>query len=314
MRFGSLSRVSFAILALCDRCRGLLADRRRKPLLQPAALPRLISKVMVLRWLLPLAAVVLAVIMLGPRGATSVSGPVIGIDTDPAGNSDTAVGTIDACQAVTPGDTFQVDVTIQGVTDLAGFEAHLLYDPSVLKVTAVDHNFLLATAGSATNWGEAPTSQNPDTDGTLSVIVALMPLPAVGANGDGVLARITFEAVASGSCNLDLSGVKLGDSNVQPIGDTDADDDFDGPISKGQIAVNQPCPTSIPAVTPAATPAPAPTTTATPTSALIDVPPPTGVGTLSGLARAPPFWLSFSLALAGGAFLAAAVAVARHSS
>jgi len=264
-----------------------------------------------LRWLLPLAALVLAVIILGPRGAASLSGPVIGIDTDPTGNSDTAVGAIDACQAVEAGDTFEVDVTIQEVTDLAGFEAHLLYDPSVLKVTAVDYNYFLATAGSVQNWGEAPTLLNPDTDGTLSMVVAFMPLPYIGASGDGVLVRITFQAVASGSCDLDLSGVKLGDSNVQPIGDTDADDDFDGSISKGQIAVNQPCPSSIPTVTPTATRTPTPTTIATPTLAPIDAPPPTGVGCLNGLARAPP-WLYFSLALAGGAFLAAAVVAARR--
>jgi hypothetical protein len=310
MRFWLLSMGSFPVSGTPYR-RSLLTHHKLKAGAKGCILPlHLASRA--LRWLLPLAALVLAVIILGPRGAASLSGPVIGIDTDPTGNSDTAVGAIDACQAVEAGDTFEVDVTIQEVTDLAGFEAHLVYDPSVLKVTAVDYDYFLATAGSVQNWGEAPTLLNPDTDGTLSMIVAFMPLPDVGASGEGVLARITFEALTGGSCDLDLSEVKLGDSNVQPIGDTDADDDFDGPISKGQIAVNQPCPTSIPAATPPATFTPAPATTAVP-SAPAEAPPPTGVGSLSGLARAPPLWLGFSLALAGGAFLAAAVVAARRS-
>lgn len=311
MCFGLLSKGGFAIFGTPYR-RSLLGHHKVKAGASGHSVAFSVTS-RALRWLLPLAALILAVIILGPRGAASLSGPVIGIDTDPTGNSDTAVGTIDACQAVEAGDTFEVDVTIQEVTDLAGFEAHLLYDPSVLKVTAVDYDYFLATAGSVQNWGEAPTLLNPDTDGTLSMIVAFMPLPYVGASGDGVLARITFQAVASGSCDLDLSGVKLADINNNPIGDTDDDDDFDGPISKGQIAVNQPCPTSIPTVTPTATRTPTPTTIATPTLAPIDAPPPTGVGSLSGLARAPPLWLGFSLALVGGAFLAAAVVAARRS-
>ena len=307
MGFGLLSKGGFAIFGIPYR-RGLLADHKLKAGASGYSVAFSVTSI-ALRWLLPLAALILAVLILGPRGAASLSGPVIGIDTDPTGNSDTAVGTIDACQAVEAGDTFEVDVTIQEVTDLAGFEAHLVYDPSVLRVTAVDYDYFLATAGTLMVVGEAP----PDTDGTFRMVAALLPLPDVGASGEGVLARITFEALASGSCDLDLSEVKLGDSNVQPIGDTDADDDFDGPISKGQIAVNQPCPTSIPAVTPTGTPTSTPTTTATPTPALIDAPPPTGVGSLNGLARAPPLWLGFSLALAGGAFLAAAVVAARRS-
>jgi hypothetical protein len=259
-----------------------------------------------LRWLLPLAAVALTVIILGPRGAASGSDLVIGIDADPTGNSATAIGPTDACRSVVVGDTLQVDVTIQEVPDLAGFEARLLYDPSVLKATAVDYNYFLAAAGTVVDVGETP----PDTDGSLHMGAAVLPLPETDSGGEGVLARITFQAIASGECDLDLSEVKLADSNAQPIGDTDQDDDFDGPVSKGQIAVNQPCPTSIPAATPAVTPTPTPTTTVVP-AAPVEAPPPTGVGSLSGLARAPP-WLGLSLVLAGGAFLAAAAVAARR--
>ncbi len=233
---------------------------------------------------------------------------MIGVDTDPTGNSATAGHTIEACREVAAGETFQVDFTVQQVSDLAGFEADLHYNPSVLRVTAVDYELFLATAGTIMDVGDTP----PDDDGTFSIGVSLWPLPDVGASGDGVLARLTFEAVGTGSCNLDLSGVKLADINVQPIGDTDDDDDFDGSVSKGEVAVAQTCPAPAPVASPtaAATPVGTPTLAATP--AAVEAPPPTGGGSPTGLARAPP-WTGLGLALAGGLLLAASVLVVRRS-
>jgi len=178
---------------------------------------------------------------LSPGGAV-VTEPVVSVDTDPTDNTATFVATIDPCREVTVGPEFDIDVTIEEVTDLAGFEAHLVYDPSVLKVTGVDYNYFLATAGSVTNWGEAPTSLNPDTDGTLSMVATLsIPLPATGATGEGVLARVTLQAVDSGLSDLNLSDIKLADINTQPIGDETGDQVFDGPVANGKIAVGQPC-------------------------------------------------------------------------
>ena len=207
-----------------------------------------------LRWLLALAAVVAATLILLSPGDAIVSEPVVSVDTDPTDNTATFVGTIDPCREVTVDPLgFDIDVTIEQVTDLAGFEAKLDYNPAVLKVTGVDYSYFLATAGSVTNWGEAPTSLNPDTDGTLSMVATLsIPLPATGATGEGVLARVSLEAVANGLSELNLNDIKLADINTQPIGDEDDPPDqiFDGPVNHGQIAVAQPC--STPAPTPAA--------------------------------------------------------------
>jgi hypothetical protein len=197
----------------------------------------------------PAALVAAALMFLSPGGAV-VTEPVVSVDTNPTDNTATFVGTIDPCREVTVDPLgFDIDVTIEQVIDLAGFEAHLVYDPSVLKVTGVDYSYFLATAGSVTNWGEAPTSLNPDTDGTLSMVATLsIPLPATGATGEGVLARVSLEAVANGLSELNLNDIKLADINTQPIGDETGDQVFDGPVANGQIAVAQPCSTPDPPV------------------------------------------------------------------
>jgi hypothetical protein len=208
-------------------------------------------RLMTLRWLLALAAVVAATLILLSPGGAVVTEPVVSVDTDPTDNTATFVATIDPCREVTVDPLgFDIDVTIEQVTDLAGFEAKLDYNPAVLKVTGVDYSYFLATAGSVTNWGEAPTSLNPDTDGTLSMVATLsIPLPATGATGEGVLARVSLEAVANGLSELNLNDIKLADINTQPIGDEDDPPDqiFDGPVNHGQIAVAQPCSTPTPA-------------------------------------------------------------------
>jgi len=200
-----------------------------------------------MRWLLPLVVVVLAVLAFRLESGAVVTEPVVSVDTDPTGNTATFVGTIDPCRQVTVGPpAFEVDVTIQQVTNLAGFEADLSYNAAVLKVTGVDYNYFLATAGFVTNWGEAPSPQQPDTDGSLDMVAALFPLPDAGASGEGAMARVTLQAVANGLSDLSLSNVKLSDINVQPIGDENGDDFFDGPVANGDIAVGQPCSTPTP--------------------------------------------------------------------
>lgn len=200
---------------------------------------------MTLRWfVLPAALVAAALMFLSPGGAV-VTEPVVSVDTDPTDNTATFVATINPCREVTVGPEFQIDVTIEQVTNLAGFEVKLDYNPAVLKVTAIEdyNNYFLGTAGSVTNWGEAPTSLNPDTDGTLLMAATLpmYPLPQVGASGEGALARVTLQAVDSGLSDLNLRDIKLADINAQPIGDEDGDQVFDGPFANGEIAVGQPC-------------------------------------------------------------------------
>jgi hypothetical protein len=223
-------------------------------------------------------------------------GPVVSLDAVPdAGNTASTVGSIQNSRTTTCGSTFNVDVVIQGVTDIAGFQANLLYNPATLRVKAVNYNFLLSTTGAAVlDLGNS----TPDTDGDFLLFAAMYSItPIIGASGNGVLARISLEAVGSGSSALDLTSVKMVDANANFIPPTDANGFYVGPVNDASIVVNPPC-----------------GQTATPTATQMP-PPPGGVG---GIAELPDLALttleagdsSGSSASFIGAGAAAAMAVA----
>ena len=142
-----------------------------------------------------------------------------GFDADPTGNSATSLGTIDACRAVGPGETFQVDVWVRDIpapvgftNGVIGFAFNVLFDPAVVHMTGFDRDQLLAAGGPISPFEiidanfEGPGG-NPD------------PLPATTGNfridlvdlsnqniesGSGVLARLTFQAVGAGRTTLQL--------------------------------------------------------------------------------------------------------------
>ncbi len=166
-------------------------------------------------------------------------GPAVSVDAFPdAGNTATTVGPIDAGRSITCGATFNVDIVIQGVANISGFQANLLYNPAALKVTAVNYNYLLTTTGTVViDFGD-PT---PDTDGDFLLFAAMFSTsPFTGASGDGVLARITLQAVGSGSSALDLTSVKMADQTGAAIPPT-ANGFYIGPVNDASIAAAPPC-------------------------------------------------------------------------
>ena len=136
---------------------------------------------------------------------------------DTAGNTATALGPRDACRVIPGvGDSLQIDVTVKGVPSfdpndpstidddsdgIGGASFDLLYDPSIIKVTAIDFAFMLTAGGPPIifSFGD-PT---PDADGDFRVDVA--ELSGYAESGDGVVARITAEAVGQGTTIVDLS-------------------------------------------------------------------------------------------------------------
>jgi hypothetical protein len=190
--------------------------------------------------------------------AAAGSGPPTSAQTDPivsvdalsdASNTANTVGPIDTCVAIynngvkdgdeTGIDTIDVDVVIQGVTNISGFQGDLFYQPTVLEVTAVDYDFLLGTtSASVLHLGNS----TPDTDGDFFMAAAMFsPFIVIGADGDGVLARVTLHAVASGSSPLDLENVKLSDADGNPIPPFDASNFYAGPINDASVAVDSSC-------------------------------------------------------------------------
>ncbi|HHS98075.1 MAG TPA: hypothetical protein ENK08_09320 [Chloroflexi bacterium] len=117
-----------------------------------------------------------------------------------------------------PGETAEVTIRIEGVTDLAGAEVHLEYDADLLEVVDADPE----TEGvQIAHGGFLPAdfvAQNQvDLDaGRIDYAVARMP-PHEPASGNGPLASITLRARGQGEGTLVLQDVLLADPNGAPI-------------------------------------------------------------------------------------------------
>jgi len=177
-------------------------------------------------------------------GAAPVQGQgltTIGVDADPLhspANTATSLGSIESCISVATNDTFTIDIFITDVVDLLSWETYLEYDGAVLNVTAVNvQMFQAANSGSRVFNASEST---PDTDGTFYVSAAELGGDTAVDSGSGVLARLTLRAVAAGASRADLTSPTLKDKNNGPIGDTNGDGYFDGPIFNAQVAVDQP--------------------------------------------------------------------------
>jgi hypothetical protein len=204
----------------------------------------------------------------------------VGIDADPTGNTATSLGSIESCRSVSLSQpTFSVDFWVKDIPSpgIEGFQGDVGYDPTRLNVTGYTVVMLLAANPGSTVWDFTRTDVGdpdhlPDADGKFTP-VAVDGGSAPGETGSGVLARITFLAIANGTSPLTLTKVKLMDANGNAIGDTNGDRIFDGPISNAEIRIGEPCPTAT------ATPTSTPTTTLTPTATRTPTPTSTAIST-----------------------------------
>lgn len=198
---------------------------------------------------LALAAISAAVLVLHQgRAVDAQERTTLGIDADPTGNSATLLGNRDVCVSVSRGHVFEVDVTVTNVSSLAAWEAYVTYDASVVNIVDRDVQMLLAAPGG--NVFDISESV-PDNDGRYRVGAANISDPPLGADGSGVLARLTLEAKEPGVANLSVKpiqttlgsvGATLTRVDAVHIGDTNDDSYFDGATLDARIAVDQPCP------------------------------------------------------------------------
>ena len=183
---------------------------------------------------------VAALAFLADGKSQAVVDVLVGVDADSSGNTATSLGTIDTCRSVSQGETFDVDVWVQNTPQFLGVQNDLNYDQAVLRVIDNDDEQLVIAGpggGPVFSVSEPP----PDEDGSYTSIA--VDLAAVGGSGDGVLARVTLEALNTGYSPLSVSGVYLVDVNIESIGDgPDQGDYFDGPFTGAIIWVGQPCP------------------------------------------------------------------------
>jgi hypothetical protein len=191
---------------------------------------------------------------LAPPGqalAQDASEPRLSIDADPTGNTATALDSREACVSVSKGDTFDVDVVVEGMTDLLAWEAYLSFNPDNVRITDRDVQFF--TAATANGNAFDISESVPDNDAPYRVGAANITDSPEGSSGEGVLARLTMEAVGSGTSVLSVApqetdagtiGATLTDVNAEQISDSDDDGFFDGLIVDAQVAVDEPCPGS----------------------------------------------------------------------
>jgi len=133
----------------------------------------------------------LTLILFGLAAASpALAVPIVSVDADPV-----AAG-VQASAEVVVGSSFEIDIVVAdvGPEALFGFQFTLLYDPgALLALTVVDGGFL-----------PAPIFEVDETLGIGFVSFSEITLAAAGATGGGVLATLTFQALAEGGSLLDL--------------------------------------------------------------------------------------------------------------
>jgi len=222
-----------------------------------------------------LAVAVLSAPLRGVGHGVVETSPSLGVDAEPSGNSATSLKDIDRCVSVGMNATFSIDLWIMDVTDLSGWQAHFQYDGSLLSVVGIEAEmFQAANPGSQVLDLSDPV---PDSDGNYFAAAADLVIEA-SDSGSGVLARVTLEAKGSGRAAVGLTSPLLANKDGMPIGDTDGDTYFDGPMYDAEIAIALPCSGGV--ASPTATPTPAGTLSPTPT--------PTPAGTCSPTPVASP--------------------------
>ena len=205
-------------------------------------------------------------------GTANAAGLNVGLDFNTSGTpangiyNPSSLPTFESCGTVAPGGQISIDVFVQDVTNLLGFEVHVAYDKT--KLTLIKNQvryFLNATTifDASQNTPDLNGLLNPaDTDGlyltaAADTITGGDGVP-IGHTGYGVLARLTFQATAVGSAavsiaaldqdgngQIDTGAVLRADSPTNPgdatilLGDTNGDGFFDGPFTNrnGTIAV-----------------------------------------------------------------------------
>ena len=166
------------------------------------------------------------------QGATT-----IGVDADPTqspANTATSLGSIESCVSVSINDTFDIDIFITEAVDLMAWATYLQHDDSVVQVIGVNVQMFQAA-----NPGSNVYNASDGVPG-MAYISAVELQTGAEDSGSGVLARITIEAIAPGVSPANLLWAELKDKDNLPIGDTNSDGYFDGPIFNAQIVVDQP--------------------------------------------------------------------------
>ena len=116
---------------------------------------------------------------------------------------------------IRPLRTFEINISIANVTDLAGWEFKLYYPSSLLNATEIREGTFLKTAGGTFFTVKEFTDNYNETHGRIWAACVLEG-QGPGANGTGTLAIITFKTKLNGIAILHLAETDLIDSEMPP--------------------------------------------------------------------------------------------------
>ena len=114
---------------------------------------------------------------------------------------------------LTPGSTFNANITIVGAENLYSWMVCLSWDPTILNATNVQEGNFLSQNGTQATAFDVTYSEA----GTVCVNGTLVGEPIVTANGNGTLATIIFSVEQYGDTLLDLHNTTLLNNNLMEI-------------------------------------------------------------------------------------------------
>ena len=106
------------------------------------------------------------------------------------------------------GDTFTLDLSAENISDLAGWQFDIAFDPAVLEAVAVNEGDFLKTKGGSTFFQKGTIDNR---SGKITRLSSAL-LSGGGITGTGTLLSIQFSAKAGGETQLTLQNVQFGTS------------------------------------------------------------------------------------------------------
>ena len=118
-----------------------------------------------------------------------------------------------AATQVKVGATFTVQLKAENISDLAGWQGDIIFDPAVIKVNNVREGSFLKQGGGRTHFLKGTID---NTKGRITDIGSAR-ISEGGASGEGTLLSITFTAKANGESRLSLRKFQAGSSTGETI-------------------------------------------------------------------------------------------------
>ena len=117
------------------------------------------------------------------------------------------------------GGTFTVQLKAENISDLAGWQSNVVFDPAVLKVSNVSEGSFLKQGGGRTHFLKGTI------DNAIGRIdgIGSARFSEGGVNGEGTLLSVTFTAKANGESRLSVRKFQAGSSTSETISSRPAD-------------------------------------------------------------------------------------------